>query len=154
MPFITLSSIDIASLAIEVVAVIAPVTANVDPSNVKLDSASNCVVVDATVTNSFAVALLIVVPPALVLYAKLFQAVEPSPTLNLVVSDSYPNSPAAKVGLADDQSDAVSLLNCICVGTMLFLRLWPLLLRMWIRLFPHQYLLSQQQQRIIHLNRW
>ena len=57
----TLSAIDIASLLMLVVAVMAPVTARVDPSNVNPDSASNSVVVDPMVTNSFAVALLIAV---------------------------------------------------------------------------------------------
>ena len=41
---------------------VSPVRDNVDPSNVKFDSASNCDVVEATVTILFAVALLIVVP--------------------------------------------------------------------------------------------
>ena len=57
----TLSVSDIASLLMLVVAVMAPVTANVVPLYVKPDSASSSVVVDPTVTNSFAVALFIAV---------------------------------------------------------------------------------------------
>ena len=52
-------------------------------------------------------------------YPRLVHAVDPSPILNLLVSDSHPNSPAAIVGLLDVQSAAVSLLNCICVGIIL-----------------------------------
>ena len=41
-----------------------PATSKLLPSKVRFASASNWVVVEATVTNSFAVALLIVAPPA------------------------------------------------------------------------------------------
>ena len=44
-------------------------------------------------------------------YSRLFHAADPVPILNLLVSDSQPNSPAASVGLLDVQSAAVSLLN-------------------------------------------
>ena len=44
-------------------------------------------------------------------YSKLFHAADPVPILNLLVSDSQPNSPAASVGLLDVQSAAVSLRN-------------------------------------------
>ena len=49
-------------------------------------------------------------------YERLFHAVDPVPILNLLVSDSQPNSPADKVGLLLVQSAAVSRLNCILVG--------------------------------------
>ena len=44
-------------------------------------------------------------------YSRLFHAAEPVPILNLLVSDSQPNSPAASVGLLLVQSAAVSLLS-------------------------------------------
>jgi hypothetical protein len=44
-------------------------------------------------------------------YSKLVQFADPVPILNLFVSDSQPNSPAASVGLLLVQSDAVSLRN-------------------------------------------
>ena len=45
------------------------------------------------------------------IYSKEFQAVEPSPILNLPESDSYPGSPALKVGFALSQVAAAPLLN-------------------------------------------
>ena len=44
-------------------------------------------------------------------YSRLFHAADPVPILNLFVSDSQPNSPAASVGLLLAQSAAVSLLS-------------------------------------------
>ena len=46
-------------------------------------------------------------------YARLVQAVVPSPILYLAVSVSKANSPAARVGLADVQAEATSRRNCI-----------------------------------------
>ena len=48
-----------------------------------------------------------------ILYARLFHAVEPSPTFTLSVSVSTPGSPSANTGLAEAQSAAESRLNCI-----------------------------------------
>ena len=44
-------------------------------------------------------------------YSRLFHAADPVPILNLLESDSQPNSPADRVGLLLVQSAAVSLRN-------------------------------------------
>ena len=58
-------------------------------------------------------------PPSNATYCRLFQAVVPSPTFNLLVFVSSPGSPAARVGLLLVQSVFVPLLTCMeCFMTL------------------------------------